>query len=288
MSSILHRWVFLPVALAASVSLGMAQAGTTQILENDPSIAYTGMWYTNSESPNIGGQAFLTNAKGAQAVLSFNGTGITWIGVADPYSGIAQVYLDGTPNTVDTYAPNTLYQQALFSVHGLAPGPHTLSIGVLHVRDGNTMGSWIWINAFNIENGSGIPGGISAPAGRIEQNNPAVSYTGNWYLNTNPVQSGGTAALATDASTRATVAFTGAGIRWIAYRDPWSGIANVYVDGVMTATVDTYVPVEQAQTTAYDSGALTPGPHTLTIAVTGTHSAASAGSWIWVDAFDIR
>jgi hypothetical protein len=288
MSFVSHNWVFLSVALAASVSLGMAQTGTTRVEESDPSITYTGTWYTNNESPNSGGAAFLTNAKGARAAITFNGTGITWIGVADPYSGFAQVYLDGTLNTIDTYALNTKYQQALFTAHGLAPGPHTLSIEVLHVRDGNTSGSWVWIDAFDIENGSSVPGGFSAPAGRIEQNDAAVNYTGTWFLNTNPMQSGGTAVLATDAGSRATVTFTGTGIRWIAYRDAWSGIANVYLDGVMTATVDTYVPVDQPQTTGYDIGGLHPGQHTLTVEVTGKRSASSGGSWIWVDAFDIR
>ncbi|MDR3704223.1 MAG: hypothetical protein P4L56_31535 [Candidatus Sulfopaludibacter sp.] len=212
-SRALCNHILLPVAIAVCASLSHAQsATTTQILQTDPSIVYTGTWYPNYETPNIGGSATLTNDKGAAATLSFTGTGIAWIGVLDPYSGLAQVYLDGTPNTVDTYGPTTLYQQSLFSVHGLAPGAHTLSIQVLHQRDGQTNGSWIWINAFNIENGSGIVGGVSAPAGRIEQNNPAVSYAGNWYLNTNPIMSGGTAALAVDANSSVTVTFNGTGI----------------------------------------------------------------------------
>jgi hypothetical protein len=207
----------------------------------------------------------------------------------DPYSGIAQVYLDGTPNTVDTYGPTTLYQQPLFSVHGLAPGTHTLSIQVLHQRDGETNGSWIWINAFNIENGSGIVGGVSAPAGRIEQNNPAIIYTGNWYLNTNPIMSGGTAALAMDPNSSATVTFNGTAIAWIGYQDQWSGIANVCLDGTLQSPpVDTYAASQRAQSSVYSIGGLSPGEHTLMMVVTGTHDAASAGSWIWVDAFNIK
>lgn len=263
-------------------------AQTTRIQENDPSITYTGMWYTNGESPNSGGQAYLTNAKGAQAVITFTGTGITWIGVEDPYSGLATVYLDGTPNTVDSYAANTEYQQPIFSVHGLAAGTHTLSIQVLHQRDEDTSGSWVWIDAFDIENGSGIPGGVSATTGRVEQNDPSVSYNGNWYVNTNPIQSGGTAVLAMDAASRATINFTGSGIRWIAYRDPWSGIANIYIDGTLVTTVDTYTAVQQSQAIAYDSGTLTTGQHTLTVEATGTRDSSSGGNWIWVDAFDIR
>jgi hypothetical protein len=91
-----------------------------------------------------------------------------------------------------------------------------------------------------------------------------------------------------DTGSSATITFTGTGIRWIAYHDAWSGIANVYLDGVMKTSVDTYVPVDLPQTTGFDIGGLNSGQHTLTIAVTGTHNPQSGGSWIWVDAFDIR
>jgi len=284
------RSILLSGALLLAGAMGWAQPSTqvTQILENDPSITYTGTWYMNFESPNIGGQAFLTNAKGATATLSFTGTGITWIGVLDPYSGFAQVYLDGTPNTVDTYGPNTLYQQPLFSVHGLAPGTHTLSIQILHQRDGETQGSWVWINAFNIENGSGIPGGVSAQPGHIEQNDPSITYSGNWYLNSNPIMSGGSAVLATDTNSSATVSFSGTGITWIGYQDQWSGIANVYVDGTLqTPPVDTYASPQKAQSSVYSITGLSQGAHTLMIVVTSTHDAASAGSWVWIDAFNV-
>ncbi len=281
-------WALLPAVLVCFAALALAQSGTTRIEQNDPSIAYTGNWYTNGASPHSGGDSFLTNEKGARAAITFNGTGITWIGVLDQYSGFAQVYLDGTLNTIDTYAANTKYQQALFTAHGLAPGPHTLSIEVLHVRDGITAGSWVWIDGFDIENGFGVPGGITASGGRVEQNDASVSYTGTWFLNTNPMQSAGTAVLATAGGSSATVAFTGTGIRWIAYRDAWSGTANVYVDGIMKTTVDAYAPIDQPQSTGYDIGGLASGKHTLKVEVTGAHNAQSGGSWIWMDAFDVR
>jgi alpha-amylase len=279
---------FFLLTIAGCVCLKPAYADATRILENDPSITYTGMWYTNQESPNIGGQSYLTNAKGAEAMLSFTGTGITWIGVLDPYSGMANVYLDGTLYVVDTYGSSTQYQQPLFAVHGLAPGPHTLSINVLHQRDDQTSGSWIWINAFDIDNGSGLPGGVSAASGRIEQNDPSVSYTGKWFLITNPALSGGTAVQGVDQGSRATISFNGSGVKWIGYRDQWSGIANVYLDGTLAGQIDLYSAAEQPQAVAYDSGDLTSGAHSLTIEVTGTRDAMSAGSWVWVDSFDVR
>ena len=284
----LRNYVLLPVAIAVCASLSQAQTGTTtRIQETDKSIAYTGTWYTNGGSHNSGGSAALTNAKGATAAVTFTGTGITWIGVLDPYSGLATVYLDGTMNTVDTYGSSTLYQQKLFTVSGLTNGPHTLSIGIPHVRDANGLGSWVWIDAFDIENGSGVPGGFIAPTGRTEQNSPAVTYTGTWLPNTSSDLSGGSAVLATNLGSSASITFNGTGITWIAYRDPWSGIANVYVDGVPTATVDTYLATAQAQTPAYVINGLVYGTHSLRIEATGTHSSGSLDSWIWVDAFDV-
>jgi hypothetical protein len=100
--------------------------------------------------------------------------------------------------------------------------------------------------------------------------------------------SGGSAALAMDADSSATVSFTGTGITWIGYQDQWSGIANVYVDGTLqSAPVDTYMASEKIQSHVYSITGLSPGVHTLMIVVAGTHDAASAGAWIWVDAFDV-
>ena len=46
--------------------------------------------------------------------------------------------------------------------------------------------------------------------------------------------------LATDAGFRITLNFKGTGVSWIGYRDEWSGMARVYVDGAAKTTVDNY------------------------------------------------
>src|SRR6185295_13409284 len=78
----------------------------------------------------------------------------------------------------------------------------------------------------------------------------------------------------------------GTGATWIGYRDPWSGYAKVYVDGVLKATVNTYASTAKAQQRLYVAKALANGAHTLTVEALGRKSAASGGSWVWVDAFD--
>jgi hypothetical protein len=275
---------FLVVVFGLSMPV---DAQVTRIDQTDPSIAYSGNWYSNTSTAHNGGTAALTNTRGARATLTFNGTGITWLGVLDGWSGLATIYLDGAMQTIDTFASMSRYQAPLFTAHGLSGGPHTFSIEVLHERDANTQGSWVWIDAFEIENGASVPGGISAGAGRIEENNPALLYTGRWYSNGSPVHSSGSAVLAMDAGSRVNVAFNGTGISWLAYRDEWSGVARVYVDGVEKTTVDNYQSPAAARVTPFILTGLSAGAHTFTIEATGTRSANAKGAWVWVDGFDV-
>jgi hypothetical protein len=267
--------------LAAST----AHAAITRVEQNDKNIVFSGNWYSNEHSANSGGSAALTNTRGARVSLTFTGSGISWIGVSDGWAGLATLYLDGTMKIVDTYG-NRGYQQVLFRASGLSAGPHTLSIEVTHERGPGTEGSWVWIDAFDIENGEPIPGNLTASAGRVEENNPSLVYLGRWYANANPAHSGGKAALATDAGSKVTLNFNGTGVSWLAYRDEWSGVARVYVDGQEKTTIDNYL-APAGQRVAYSIGGLPSGPHTLTIEATGTHNQSSKGSWVWLDAFDV-
>jgi hypothetical protein len=93
--------------------------------------------------------------------------------------------------------------------------------------------------------------------------------------------------MAMDAGSQAKFAFTGTAVKWIGFSDPWSGIAQVYLDGKLVTTIDTYSATQTAQATQYSISGLSNGAHTLTIAATGNHNAQSGGAWVWVDAFDV-
>src|SRR6266566_5216109 len=93
--------------------------------------------------------------------------------------------------------------------------------------------------------------------------------------------------LAQAAGARMAITFVGTAVRWIAYRDPWCGIANVYVDGALVAQVDTYVNDYLKAVTMYTVTGLPAGQHTLLIEATGQKNSAAHASWIWVDAVDV-
>lgn len=116
----------------------------------------------------------------------------------------------------------------------------------------------------------------------------SISYTGNWNQgSTVRAFSGATAAYSNASAARATLTFRGTGVRWISAQGPQTGIANVYVDGVSVATVDTYSPTEQMQVPLFTSSALAAGIHTVTIEVTGNKNPASTDALVVVDAFDV-
>jgi len=261
----------------------------TRFEQTDPRITYTGTWYGNSNSLESGGSATLTNLKGSQVNVVFNGTGITWIGESDGYSGMCYVTLDGVQTSVDTSNPAsaTYYQAKQFTAQNLTPGLHRLTIEVLHQRDSTTQGSWIWVDAFDITNGTLVGGTPAAKGGLAQQTDIPVVYNGQWFTTNGAQYSGGSVASAVDTGAGVTFTFNGTGVGWIGYRDQWSGLAQVYIDGALQATVDTYLNPSQAQTTTWSVSGLTPGVHVLDIVATGTKDTASGGAWIWVDAFQV-
>ena len=285
-----HR---LPKALILLTMIAMSDApgafaqGVTRIEQDNPNITYSGNWYSNESPLHSGGVAALTNTKGARVTLSFTGTGISWVGVRDGYSGLATVYVDGNMKIVDSYANPAAYQNSVYAIRGLSAGTHTFQLEVTHERAGGTEGSWVWIDAFDIENGQPLPGGITAGLGHVEENNPALVFTGRWYGHTGPDHSGGGAVLATDAGSRATINFNGTGVSWSGFRDEWSGLARVYIDNELKATIDTYLSPSQPHAVPYSIDGLAFGTHSMTIEATGTRNQSSKASWIWIDSFDV-
>lgn len=121
----------------------------------------------------------------------------------------------------------------------------------------------------------------------VEETNASVKYTGSWSANQQAGHSGGGARLSMDNGSTASLSFSGTGAQWVGYLDEWSGIANIRVDGKFIGTVDAYASPQQPRTILYTIRNLKKGNHTLSIEVTGTRNPRSAGSWVWVDAFNV-
>ena len=129
---------------------------------------------------------------------------------------------------------------------------------------------------------------ISAVGNGLYENDSArVTLSGNWTKNNSTganTDSGGSYAIL-NTTGYAELSFTTSGVKWLARTNPFSGQADVYLDGVKKATVDLYSSATKYQQVVYQIAGLPEVPHTIRVVRTGTRNASSGGSNITVDAF---
>jgi hypothetical protein len=260
----------------------------SRLQETDPAVAFTGSgWLPGVTGGEYsGGTVAGSLTAGDRATITFNGTGVRWLGERGPDNGgIARVFLDGAfIQEVDTYAPSpdpahhSTFQAENFKATGLADTTHTLAIEVTGRQNPAALRAAVVVDAFD----------VMTSGTRRQETDPAVRYTAGWLQgNRDHPYSEGTAAISTLPGDRATFTFTGTSVSWIGYRGPQAGIARVILDGnVIADAFDTYSPAEVPQTTLFTLRGLAAGSHTLAIEVTGSKNLASAGVLIIVDAFD--
>jgi hypothetical protein len=157
----------------------------------------------------------------------------------------------------------------------LDDGSYTLQVGARdHAGSLNNIGTVV-----TVSNGTT----------RIQENDPAIIYSGTWAHNNAGVRAwnGGTASFntLTQYAAQATLNFEGTGLTWIGFRGPQAGIARVYLDGVQIATVDLYYPVELVRTPVFNVSGLSSGPHTLMVEATGQWNPSSTDPFVVVDTF---
>jgi hypothetical protein len=243
----------------------------------DGNFAWSGGGVFTAPEPVRGG-ARVTETPGAKATLTFRGTAISWSGARSPNGGIASVSVDGgVASEVDTYSPTNKIQGVVFTATGLADESHTLTIEATGRGNDASMGAQIVVDAFD----------VTTPGRRYQEKDAALAYSsgvGDWIFgNPNRTWSEGYISQSNKLGAKVTFTFTGTSVSWIGLRKLSTGLANVYLDGVVSE-INTYLdpPMEAYQTTIFRADGLANGTHTLTIEV------ASSGSYIVVDAFDVR
>jgi hypothetical protein len=259
-------------------------ATVSRLQETDPHIAYTGTavvpdWTAFDMSRAwSGGTATTSKQPGAQATITFTGTGISWIGARGPQTGIARVTLDGVVfPLVNTYSATEQIQAEVFTRQGLADTSHTLTIEVTGDQDAASTSPLIVVDAFE----------VTMSGTRHQDTDPAIAYGAGWIQdNRDKAYSEGASAESNTTGAQATITFTGTGIRWIGARGPQCGIARISLDGAFVEDFDTYSETEGPQSTDFFKDGLPLRTHTLTIEVIGKR-AISSNAWILIDAFDV-
>jgi hypothetical protein len=271
-----------PLALVVVDAFDVPPEVVSRLQDTDPGLTYTAGW-TGWDTSNSwsGSYATISTTPGAQATLAFNGTSIRWIGYRGPDAGIARVYLDGSfAGELDLYDSQPSVQPIVYTSPPLADANHTLTIESTGRKNAASSDAQVLMDAFEVRR----------LGTRFEETDPSVTYSGTWTQgNLNRAWSLGTAATSSEAGSRATFTFIGTSVSWIGCRKSSTGIANVYLDGVFVAEIDTFAyPQEGYQNTIYEARGLARGTHTLTIEATGRQNPAANSGYVVVDAFDVR
>ena len=112
-------------------------------------------WGCPNDSRLSGASACESLTTNNTATLSFNGTGVSWIGFKATFiGGLADVYVDGTlvATNVDSYAPSgqDQPQAVMYTASGLARGPHTMMIKVKGMTAHSDGSNWVLVDAFDV------------------------------------------------------------------------------------------------------------------------------------------
>ena len=271
--------------ITVTVSAPSGNGSITRYEESDATVAkgptqYS--WNSGDDSRASGGTHMASAAAGSTMTVSFNGTGVTVIGIQDSCSGQAQVQVDSNVQTFDAYrASDGGWQRALYSLTGLPMGSHTLTLTVLGTKHPASCAPWIYIDAFD----------VSGSSTRVEESDSRVAKGPtqySWGSGADSRASGGTHVASAAAGSTMTLPFSGTGITVIGIQDSCSGQARAQVDGNVQ-TFDAYRASDGGwQRALYSLTGLPVGSHTLTLTVLGTKQPASCAAWIYIDAFDVH
>ena len=120
----------------------------------------------------------------------------------------------------------------------------------------------------------------------LEEDNPAITYTGTWNTYSSPSCSGGAMKYSGQKGAKAEFSFTGTGIKWIVTKAMMMGKAKVYLDGGYMGLVDLYSSSPAYQVVLQKTG-LAPGNHTLRLEFSGQKNLRATGYYINIDAFEV-
>jgi len=222
---------------------------------------------------------------GADLVVNFTGTGITWIGKIGPNFGIASYSVDGgSPVAFDAYNASLSSQHNNVVVSGLAPGSHSLKIEVTHSKNASSSDYYQTIDAFNIT-GSPLPLHQGIIAG---YNSPELSFSGPWSCGTSSNDLSGGHCWSNVQNASISWTFTGSLIEVYGRPDLEDGIFQVLIDGGPVGQFDGHFgSVDNDALNGYGlfQAKVAPGTHTIQLVNTGTADSAASDTFTQIDMF---
>ncbi|MCP4312338.1 MAG: hypothetical protein GY790_13825 [Bacteroidetes bacterium] len=123
--------------------------------------------------------------------------------------------------------------------------------------------------------------------GVFNDNHKQIVYS-NWITTRSAGYIGGDRSMSNVKGANCEFTFVGTGITWIGIKNNLHGKADVYIDNVLQATVDTHNPVHLPQQELFTKTGLKPGKHTIKIVVKGNKNPTIWKGRISIDAFKVH
>jgi hypothetical protein len=143
--SVTDDTVTIPRQLPAPPTLEQWDLGipVRAVAVDDDAWTWTGGWEPVTSDR---GASRRTEAGGAEAVLTFEGTAVSLTGRYSQAGGRADVFLDGEPaGRIDAWIPPRTTDHALWHRYGLTPGSHTLRVVTSGTADERSRGTTVEI-----------------------------------------------------------------------------------------------------------------------------------------------
>jgi hypothetical protein len=179
---------------------------------------------------------------------------MTWT-ASDPGSGVAGFVLERSVNG-----------GAWTRIATLGPGSRSYRVAAPYGRR----------HAFRIV-ATDYAGNTSAPVAGpgftpalVSESSSAVTYRGAWSLGRSSVYLGGKTRFTGTARRKATLAFTGLAVAWVASIGPARGKARVFTDGTLQGTYSTYASATRHRRIITGRTFPAPGTHTFRVEAVGT------------------
>jgi hypothetical protein len=188
---------------------------------------------------------------------------LTWSG-SDGGSGIASY---DVKRSVDGGAYSTIARSVTATSLNttMTPG-HSYRFKVRARDKAGNLGAWV--------------GPSSWYTSLTQQSSTSVHYSGAWTGGTGAGYSGSSVRFASAAGASASYTFKGRSIGWVTTQRPDGGLAQVFVDGVLVATIDTAAPATAERYVAFAKSWSSYASHTIRIVVVG-------GGRVDLDAFEL-
>ncbi|HFC12352.1 MAG TPA: hypothetical protein ENJ56_05870, partial [Anaerolineae bacterium] len=240
-------------------------------------------WSLVNDPDASSGSYLRASASNRSTWFNFTGTSVTYEAFAFSSGGNVDIYLDGQYQTrLNLYNATDISRTISFD--GLANAPHVLQIQQLN--------NYATVDRIHVPAiTAGFTPSTCSGYCRYGELDPALRYNGVPFTATatswqNQAFNGGSAGFANRATAIGDSVSFDFNTEWVnigLIGDFNTGDVDIYIDGVLQETVDTYRASDKIIERSYSVAA---GAHTISATVKGTAHANSSNSYLIIDHFD--